>query len=247
MSIVLPKEKGGIDKQFCKAKFLMMGQSKIGKSEFWAQDPKALFLEAEPGLNYIECFKIPIRSWEDLIEVHTQLVQLIAGGKEFPYSVIVIDTIDRVVDLAEENVIAHAKEFYKKIADRIESIGEVPEGGGWARVNNKVMNMLNKFNEFPCAIALVGHLAIKRIEEGTRKYDKSTISLWKGMGRSVLAWVDHIMHLQSSMVGDELRRTVYSIPTQSREAGSRGGMIPDGWQWKEDMSVNYKNFRGLFT
>ena len=247
MSIVLPKEKSKADMRFSKTKIGMIGASGIGKSDFFSQDPNALFIEAETGLNYIECMKVPARCWSDLVEIYGSLVQLNQKEGEFPYSIVVLDTIDRVLTFAETDVIAHAKEFYKKMADDIHTIGDIPNGGGWSKTNSKVMNLLNKFEQLPCAVAFIGHLSLKKVEEGTRKYDKSTISLWKGVGEDVLAWADHILHVQASMIGEELRRVVYTKPTQSKEAKSRGGIVPDGWQWKEDMSVNYKNFRGLFT
>ena len=245
--VQLPSEKSGIDLRYSKVKVGVIGASGIGKSQFFAGDDKALFIEAEAGLNYIDCMKIPARSWADLIDIYASLVQLSQKEGEFPYSIVILDTIDRVVGFAEQDVISHAKEFYKKMADDINTIGDIPNGGGWSKTTQKVMNLLNKFEELPCAVGFIGHLKTKRIEQGSRKYDKDTICLWAGVGESVLAWADHILHVQASMVGEELRRVVYTKPTQSREAKSRGGIVPDGWSWKSAMGENYKNFRGLFT
>lgn len=247
MTIVLPKERSKADMRYSKVKVGIIGASGIGKSDFFAQDPRALFIEAESGLNYIECMKVPARCWNDLVEIYGTLVQLSQKDEPFPYSVIVLDTIDRVLAFAEADIIAHAKEFYKKMADDINTIGDIPNGGGWSKTNAKVMNLLNKFEELPCAIAFIGHLSLKKVEEGTRRYDKSTISLWKGVGEDVLAWADHILHVQANMIGEELRRVVYTKPTQSKEAKSRGGIVPDGWKWEDSMKVNYDNFRKLFV
>ena len=34
---------------------------------------------------------------------------------KFPYSIVVIDTIDRIVDYAEEEIVANARNFYTKM------------------------------------------------------------------------------------------------------------------------------------
>jgi len=212
-----------------------------------AQEDRALFIETEAGLNFLEVMKIPTRSWEDIRMTYAALKEAEQSGKPFPYSMIVIDTIDRFIDLGEEEVVNRARDFYKNIANQINSIGDVPNGGGWSKTRELIMGAINKFEEFPCAIALVGHLSTKKIEEGTRKYDKNTISLWSSIGNDVLAWADHTLHIEAQMIGDKLKRTVWTIPTQSREAGSRGGVIKNGLQWTENAKENWAELRKLFT
>ena len=225
----------------------MLGASKIGKSEFWAQEDKALFIEAEAGLNFLEVMKIPTRSWEDIRNIYALLKEQQQKGGVFPYSLLVFDTVDRLLDLAEEEVLSRARDFYKNIANQINSISDIPNGGGWSKTRELVMGAINKFEEFPCAIALISHISTKRIEEGARKYDKHTISLWSSMGNDILAWADHTLHIEAHMIGDKLTRTVYTIPTQSREAGSRGGIVPNGWAWTANAKENYTKLRQLFT
>jgi len=241
----LPTVKSKPDYRFSSQKIGIIGQSGIGKSSFLAQEDKALFLETEAGLNFLEVFKIPIRSWSDLRDVYAELKSAQQKG-EFPYTMIVIDTIDRLVDLAEEEIVSKAKDFYKNIANQINSIGEVPNGGGWSKTRELIANFFNKIEALDCAIAYVGHLSTKRIDEGVRKYDKKTISLWAGVGNDMLAWADCILHVETHLIGDRLTRTVYTKPTQSREAKSRGEVVPDGWKWTEDDKENWDKFRGLY-
>ena len=101
-------------------------------------------------------------------------------------------------------------------------------------------------NIFDCAIAYVSHLEVKRIEEENRKYDKSTISIGGKVGGDLLGWTDHTLHIQAQLYGDKLLRTVYTKPTQSREAKSRGGIVPDNWKWVDNDKENWTKFRGLF-
>lgn len=231
---------------FSAQKFGIIGQSGIGKSEFFAQEDKALFIETEAGLNFLEVFKVPVKSWADLRDVYSSLKDAQQKGN-FPYTIIVIDTIDRLVDLAEEEIISKGKDFYKNIANEINSIGDIPNGGGWNKTRELVMNFFNKLESFNCAIAFIGHLSTKRIEEGVRKYDRNTISLWKGIGEDMLAWADAILHIETQMIGNRIVRTVYTCPTQSREAKSRGAVVPDGIKWTDDAKENWTEFRKLFT
>ena len=224
----------------------MIGPTGIGKSEFFAQDENAFFIDGEGGLNFLSVNKLPVRSWEDLREVYALLRQAEQDGK-FPYSIVVIDTIDKIVDYAEEEIISRAREFYTKIANEINTIGDVPNGAGWNKTRGLVSNFLDKLEQLPCAIAYIGHLQIKRIEEGTRKYDKHTIAAWAGMAQELLAYPDHLLHIEAVLIGDKLRRTVWTKPTQSRECKSRGGIIENGWVWSDSMKENYQKFRGYFT
>lgn len=245
MEIELPTGKSKKNLDFNSQKFGMIGAAGIGKSEFWAQDPKAFFIESEAGLNFLEVFKMPARSWNDLRNIYALLKNAENEGK-FPYSVVVMDTIDRIVDYAEEEVIEKAREFYTKIADQINTIGDIPNGAGWFKTKDKVMNLLNKLEELPCAVAYVGHVTNKLFEDGVRKWHKSTINIGGKLGLELLAWPDHVLHVEAMLVGDKLTRSVWTKPTQSREAKSRGGVVPNGVKWTEDMKKNYEEFRKLF-
>jgi len=245
-AIVLPTQKSKPNLDFINQKFLTIGASGIGKSNFWAQEDKALFIETEAGLNFESVMKLPARSWNDIRDIYASLRQAEKDNK-FPYSMIVIDTGDRLLDLAEEEIVNRAREFYKSIADQINTIGDIPNGGGWSKTRELMMNFINKMEQLPCALSIISHLSTKRVEEGVRKYDKHTISLWAGMGNDMLAWADHILHVESQIVGDKMQRTVYTIPTQTREAKSRGGVIPNQWKWEADAKVNYAMLRKMFT
>lgn len=241
--VTLPTQKSVKNLEFKNQKFAILGQAGIGKSEFWAQEPNGLFLETEVGLNALEVFKIPIRSWSDLREAYGLLKKSQDEGK-FKYDLVTVDTMDRLVDLAQEEVVEKAKEFYKKI--EINTIGDIPQGGGWYKCKEMVNALLTKLELLPCAIAYIAHLSIKHIKETNMDYDKSTISIGGQLGEDLIAWADHILNVEAHLRGDKLLRKVWTKPTQSREAKSRGSVIPDGMLWGEDMKENYNNFRKLF-
>ena len=245
MAIALPEARSSIDKRFISQKFAMIGAAGIGKSEFFAQDENALFIEAEAGLNFLSVYKLPMRDYSDLREIYSALLEAVKA-KKFNYSIIVFDTIDRVINCLNDEVVARAKEFYKKQANEINTIGDIPNGAGWFKAKELMLKTLKSFEQFPCALAYIGHLSTKRIKDATLEYDKNTISIGGQMGEELLAWTDHTLYVDATMRGDKIIRTVYTKPRQSIEAKSRGGVVPDCWQWTNDMRENYLKFRSLF-
>lgn len=239
----LPTKPSEIDLRFSKQKIALLGAPGIGKSAFLAQEEGAFFFDLEYGLNFLKVKKLPASSWEDLQDIYKLLWEAKQANK-FPYTMIVIDPIDRLIDLAEEYTIDIAREYYKKVD--INVIGDIPEGKGWDTRRRMTSNFINALTKFECAVAYISHLEIKRIEEDNRKYDKSTISIGGKVGGDLIAWTDHTLHIQAQLVGDKLIRTVFTKPTQSREAKSRGGIVSDNWRWTDNDKENWTKFRSLF-
>ena len=228
-------------------RFLMIGQAGCGKSTFWANDPGALFADTEGNLTHLAVKRVAIRSWEDMQELGAMLFEQAAKPAPFPYSTIVIDTLDRLLTCAEEFVIGMAREKYTKMAGSINTIGDIPEGGGWANTNKLLMNALNKLDQLPCALVLIGHVKQDKVEEPTQKYDRETVSLWKGIGTSVLGFSKHTLHLQSFYVGDTLRRYIRTLPQKGLEAKSHGGLVKDKLEWlTPELKTEFAQFRALF-
>lgn len=224
----------------------MLGDGKIGKSDFWSRGEKTLFLECEPGLNHLEVMSIPCRAWGDVQNAGGLLYKAWAA-KEFPYDTVVIDTGDRFVDFGNEEIIERAKEKYKaEVADKINSIGDIPNGSGWYWSTELIKNALSKFEQLPCAVVVICHVSKKEVKEPTRSYHRDTISIGGQTGTSLIYWADHTLHVRARSAGDTIERNVRTKPTDTLEAGSRGGIVPDGMRWGKDMTENYKDFRKLF-
>ena len=245
--LVLPTEPSVISKQWRQQKFLLIGQAGIGKSTLLSNDPDAFFIDTEGNLNHLAVKKLPCRSWEDFREIYAMLVEAQAQGT-FPYKTIVLDTTDRWLALAEEEVIQRAKERYRgAVADKIFTIGDIPEGNGWSNTTKLVMTALTKLNQLPAALWLVAHVKQTKVEEPTQKYDKETVSLWGGVGTNVLGWVQHTLHLQAFYAGDTLKRIVRTLPSKGLESKSHGGVIPDRWEWKTaELKEEWAQLRGWF-
>lgn len=242
--IVLPTKKRAIDNSWAHQKFLMLGQGGIGKSHFWSCGDRTLFLQTEAGLNHLEVEAVVLQDWSDFIEAGSLLVQAV-NNKEFKWDTVVIDTVDNWVNMANEHVIQMGREKFSKM--EINGIGDIPNGAGWFQATNLVATYLRKLEALPAAMVLVGHHNQKKIKEGSREYDKSTISIGGNMGIQLLHWSDHTLYIEGKMVGDNLKRKVWTQPSQLREGKSRGAVVPNGWEWEENMNNNYKKLRELFS
>ena len=158
---------------------------------------------------------------------------------------VVIDTIDKVVDFASDETLRWGKNKFKN--SEIVGIGDIGQGTGWDMRRTLVQKVFNALSKLPCAVAIIGHLECKAIEEsGQSKYDKHTISIGGKVGNDILAWSDHTLQVKGVMQGDVLKRTVYTKPTKSRECKSRGGVVKDGWVWSENSKENFNKLREQF-
>ena len=62
----------------------------------------------------------------------------------------------------------------------------------------------------------------------------------------LVRWADHILLMETVARGETVNRKLRTIPTHTRDAGSRGNIVPDGFELNGDASANWKKFRALF-
>lgn len=242
-AISLPTVRSEVDKRWISQKIGMIGPPGIGKSKFWSFC-NGLYIQTEAGLNHLSVMKVPVRSWEDFRQLYTALIQAHQAGK-LTYDTIIIDTIDKFIDLAHQEVIERGRNKFKGI--EINVIGDIPNGAGWAWAQDLVENALGKLDELPCAVVYIGHLETKEVKEPTRSIHKQTISVGGKMGGMLTAWPDHFLNVNAAYSGNELKRIVRTLPSQTIEAKSREGMVKDGTVWSSNDKENWENFRKLFV
>ncbi len=196
-------------------------------------------------MNHLAVKKLPARSWAEYKKIEALLIQSYNQGK-FPYEggTVVLDTIDRLVSLAEQEAIERGQDKFKSI--EINTIGDVPNGAGWMWRTNLVMGALEKLENLPCAVAFIGHLENKEIKEPTRSVHKQTISIGGKLGLQLCAWTDHLLNIDSKFVGNEAKRMVRTRPTPTIDAKSREGCVPDRWVWSSVDKENWDKLRSFF-
>lgn len=242
--VILPTKKSEIDNRWIKQKIVMIGAPGCGKSTFPSFNDKTLYLQCEAGLNHLEVFKTPVTSWAEWEATYAALMQAKIKN-ELPYDTIVIDTIDKFVDCANTEAIDIGRNKYK--TSEINTVADIPNGAGWGWSTDLVENALSKLEKLDCCLFVIGHLDRKEIKNpnGTATH-LQTISIGGKTGRAIMAWADHILNIETKMVGNTMQRVCRTVPTAQVDAKSRGGVIKDGWVWDNTDKVNFDKFKGAF-
>jgi hypothetical protein len=240
--LVLPTVKSEVDDAWISQDVLMIGPPKVGKSEFWSYGDKTLYIQCEPGLKHLSVMKLVCTSIGDFREIYGALIGAQNKG-EFPYDTIVVDTVDRLIDFANEEVVRRGQEKFK--AATIYGVGDIPNGQGYSWTRELISTLLAKLSDLPACIALIGHLASKELTmENNVKMTMQTISLSPSVGNAVCSWADHIMSIEGGNKSGD--RRVRTRPTPNIMAGSRGNILPENFIWTKNSKENYQRMRGLF-
>lgn len=161
---------------------VLYGSWKLGKSTFCNDAPNNLFLATEPGLDDLDCYQVPITSWETF----TDAVDEILAGKH-DYKTITIDTADAMYRWCCEWV---CKKYNKSY------VGDIGKGTGWGVVNNEIERVIRKLKASPYGLFLTSHTAEKTIEDRTGDYTKIIPSLSGKARELVLGLADIILYGQ---------------------------------------------------
>lgn len=215
---MLPTEKTPMKGALADLILLIYGPPKIGKSTFCSKSEGALFLSTEPGLNSLEVFQVPVKSWEELLAACGE----IAKG-EHNFKTIILDTVDNAYKMCVEYICTKFK---------IEHESDLKWGKGWALINNEFNRVLTKLAFMPYGFFLVSHSMDKEIETRTGNYTRVIPTLPEKARKIVLGFVDVIAYcdLETYTNGTgkpETKRVMRTKPNQHYEAGDRTGRLPD--------------------
>lgn len=126
---------------------------KVGKTSLACQFPKNLLLGFEHGWNAISgAMAVDIKKWTDLKLVLRQLEKPEAQEK---YNTITIDTVGIAWDLCEQYICAQ---------NGVQSISEIPWGGGYSAAKKEFENCLRKITQLGYGLVIIAHVD-KRIEK----------------------------------------------------------------------------------
>lgn len=126
---------------------------KVGKTSLACQFPKNLLLGFEHGWNAISgAMAVDIKKWTDLKLVLRQLETPEAQEK---YNTVTIDTVGIAWDLCEQYICAQ---------NGVQSIGDIPWGGGYSAAKKEFENCLRKITQLGYGLVIIAHVD-KRIEK----------------------------------------------------------------------------------
>jgi len=244
--LTLPTEPAAADRAWINQRFVVIGQPGVGKSTLWSNGPRTLYIDTEGTIGHLAVKRMPARSLDEIREINDLLLEAQAKG-DFPFDTIIFDTLDKVAEAIEAVVVAEASEKFKRVT--IESVSDVPEGGGYSKVANKLMSLLDCWASLPAALVLITHPKQVKIKDpaGT-DFEKETITLFPSSANRVLGWSHHNLHIQSRWSGSELKRVVRTRPERTIEAKSHGNIVKDKWAWETaDLAKEYAELRLWFT
>lgn len=228
---MLPTEKSSPKQDLADLTALVYGPSKIGKSTWCSHAEGALFLATEPGLNALEVFQTPIRTWEELLTACKE----IAEGKH-PYRTIILDTVDNAHRLCCDYVCGRHK---------VEHEADLPYGKGYALVNNEFQRVLTRLAFLPYGFFMISHSQEKEIETRTGRRTRIVPTLPDKARKIVLGMVDLILYCDVEVtLGPDgkavTRRVMRTKPSPDYEAGDRTGKLP------AVIDLDYAKFAGVF-
>ena len=139
-----------------RSKYLLLaGAPKIGKTEFCTMAPDALVLAFEIGTNARPGAMIQkIDTWSTFKLVLRQLEKPEAKAK---FSTICIDTVAIAYDLCEQFICAQ---------NRLQKIGDIPYGGGYAALSKEFDSSLRKITMMGYGLIMTCHLKESSDENG---------------------------------------------------------------------------------
>ena len=132
---MLPTEKTQPKTDLADFTTLVYGPTKRGKTTWCSHADGAIFLATEPGLNALNVFQVPIRTWEELLAVGNEIAQ-----GDHPFKTPILDTIDNAYRMCADYV---CKKF------KIEHESDLGYGKGWALINNEFHRVLTKLAFLP--------------------------------------------------------------------------------------------------
>jgi len=228
---MLPTEKSPLKQDLADLTALVYGPSKIGKSTWCSHAEGALFLATEPGLNGLEVFQIPIRTWEELLTACREIAQ---GGH--PFKTIILDTVDNAYRLCCDHLCGKHK---------VEHESDLSYGKGYALVNNEFQRVLTRLAFLPYGLFLISHSQEKEIETRTGRRTRIVPTLPDKARRVVVGMVDLVLFCDVEVtVGPDgkpvTRRVMHTKPSPEYEAGDRTGKLP------AVIDLDYAKFAGAF-
>lgn len=206
----LPNKKTPKHQSLSNFTILLYGQPKVGKSTLASQMDNPLFLATEAGLNSLEVFQVPIKSWPEFLEVCAEIDK---GNHQF--KTIIIDTITNLFKfcsayICEKNGIAHES--------------ELGYGKGWHLVREEFFRAITKLSLLPLGLVFICHADILEIKTRTVTINRQVPNLSKQAYELITTMSDFIFMCDIDETG--LERFIKTKPSETWVAGDRTGKLP---------------------
>jgi len=210
----LPKAKTSRQLSFEEAIVYIYGESKAGKTLFTSKNANCIILDCEGGSQYLEAYRIEIRSWGDIMEAYKLLLK-----EKADYCPISIDPISRAYEMLIEQCCkeAHCKSPHLRL---------------WGEINQRMLQMVTSFAALKHGLWLIDH-SRNEIEEGAediKDYEKSRGIIGDTLRRKIQGKCNVIgyLHLKTIRDGEKIgqQRVLELASSPYFEAGVWGINLP---------------------
>ena len=192
---------------------------KIGKTSLIASFPNSLIFSFEPGTNALDgIYKINITSWKDF---KLAVKQLANDKVKEKFQFLGIDTVDSAYDLCEQYICS---------TNGVQAIGDIPYGGGWAKLKKEFSKIFRDIAMMGYGIIFISHAQEKTIKENGEEYSRIIPACPSIAANIVNKLVDFIIYIGIEYDGSEDEtgeRYMYFKGNKYMQAGSRFRYIPE--------------------
>jgi hypothetical protein len=196
----------------------LFGQSKVGKTTTLSQLENCLILDTEQGTDFVSAMKVQVNNLNELMSTMKAI-----RDSDHKYDYIALDTLDNMVFWVEHAICTENK---------VKQIGDIPYGGGYAQVRDRVITIINRLKSLCPHLILIGHRKKTLIGSDSVEVNTSSLDLSGKLKNLVMADSDAIGFVYRDEEGN-LKVTFEA--SSEIEAGSRcehlRGNVVD-FEWK---------------
>lgn len=196
----------------------LFGQSKVGKTTTLSKLENCLILDTEKGTDFVSAMKVQVNSLNELMSTMKAI-----RDSDHKYDYIALDTLDNMVFWVEHAVCAENK---------VKQIGDIPFGGGYAQVRDRVITLIGRLKSLTPHLILIGHRKKTLIGSDSVEVNTSSLDLSGKLKNLVMADSDAIGFVYRDEEGN--LKVTFEASTEI-EAGSRcehlrGNVVEFEWE-----------------
>jgi len=223
-TMVLPTQTTKISTTLNSRIQLWLGGPKIGKTVQASRIPGgALFLAFEPGHDHVECFKLAIGSWMEMLGACAQLAKAQKTGADLPYHTVVIDTASEAFERCREHVLNE---------NGIQHETDLSYGKGSALVRDEFRRVITKLCNLGFGVVMIAHVDTftKKVKRGKEyvEHQQDRARLSKSASEIIPPMADLILFFAKEW-NDQAQKWERVIYTQGSDAFQAGVRYPPNW------------------
>lgn len=209
---------------------ILYGATKIGKTAVLADLEDNFIIDLERGATSYKCLRMKAKDYSEFREISTELHKQAEAGT-FPYKYVTIDTIDRLVEWLEKEVVREWNIAQKKIKDPLARTfvtvySEIGFGKGYDLVRLKMRGIINFMRNVTPHLILVGHLKRTIIGDTSVEVKEDNLDLVGKLRNLVCADADAVGYCYRGVeiIDDDTRLPALKVSFKADEntaAGSR--------------------------